>query len=194
MRLRRTVCAHSHNDSLFSRESALGILVDSLRRHLEKQTQHAEESDLLLSASCLVARTSWELPRVRCKLCKPVLLRVQLVPLPWSQHSDNCHTQSSRPTLPTACSGTAAHFRARLCKRHHRLPGDPIGNAPISRASQLGPVRHRHQGLLVRSSQRVFSSGTFGPSWCVAERPLRPHHPRNLSCRRPQPPWGRYYA
>ena len=35
---------------LFSRESGLGVLVDALRRHLEKQTQSAEESGLLLAA------------------------------------------------------------------------------------------------------------------------------------------------
>ena len=34
-----TACAHSYNDSLFSRESGLGILADAFRRHLEKQTQ-----------------------------------------------------------------------------------------------------------------------------------------------------------
>ena len=91
--------------------------------------------------------------------------------------------------LARRCRGTAAHFRARLCKRHHRLPGDPIGNAPISCASQLGPVRHRHQGLLVRSSQRVFSSGTFGPKLVRCrtpttspppEEPLLPAAPATL--------------
>ena len=53
------------------------------------------------------------------------------------------------------CRGTAAHFRARLCKRNHRLRGDPTGYAPISRSSatQFRPDRGRHQGLLVRSSQ-----------------------------------------
>ena len=35
---------------LFSRESGLGVPVDALRRHLEKQTQSAQESELLLAA------------------------------------------------------------------------------------------------------------------------------------------------
>jgi chromosome segregation ATPase len=35
---------------LFSRESGLGVLVDALRRHLEKQTQSAQDADLLLAA------------------------------------------------------------------------------------------------------------------------------------------------
>lgn len=63
------------------------------------------------------------------------------------------------------CRGTAAHFRARLCKRHHRLRGDPTGYAPISRSSaaQLGPVHRRHQGLLVRSSQRRLSCRHIWP-------------------------------
>lgn len=57
--------------------------------------------------------------------------------------------------LARRCRGTAAHFHARLCKRHHRLRGDPTGYAPISRSSatQFRPDRGRHQGLLVRSSQ-----------------------------------------
>ena len=35
---------------LFSRESGLGVFVDALRRHLEKQTQSAQDADLLLAA------------------------------------------------------------------------------------------------------------------------------------------------
>jgi hypothetical protein len=35
---------------LFLRESGLAVLVDALRRHLEKQTQSTEESELLLAA------------------------------------------------------------------------------------------------------------------------------------------------
>jgi hypothetical protein len=34
---------------LFLPESGLGVLVDALRRHLEKQTKSAEESELLLA-------------------------------------------------------------------------------------------------------------------------------------------------
>ncbi|KAN0139102.1 hypothetical protein V8E53_003104 [Lactarius tabidus] len=43
--------------SLFSHESGLAVLVDALRRHLEKQTQSAEESELLLAAESHNART-----------------------------------------------------------------------------------------------------------------------------------------
>ena len=51
-RSQRTTCAplvQRFDMPLFSHDSGMGMLADSLRRHLESQTQSAEESELLLA-------------------------------------------------------------------------------------------------------------------------------------------------
>ena len=143
---------------LFSRESGLGVLVDALRRHLEKQTESADSSALLLTAEVEKrAALSNELETAKGE--------IQALQARSSPVSPACSVVFSATIIQTFCPthaeqssnldiyhysrGTAAYIRACLRQRRHRLRGNPpapLGNTPVSRSARRTAQR-RHTAL-----------------------------------------------
>jgi hypothetical protein len=131
---------------LFSRESGLAVLVDALRRHLEKQAQNAEESELLLAAEVEKrAALSNELETAKGEiqaLQSRTPISVSVLHSLRSQRDVQTIVPShaEQPSfLDSHRRGTAAHLRARLRQRCHRLRGDPpasLGDTPVSRSAR----------------------------------------------------------
>ena len=137
---------------LFSRESGLGVLVDALRRHLEKQTQSAEESGLLLAAEvekraalsneletakgeiqALQARSLPVSPRLQCCTCQRH--HSDIYPMqnsrPTSTYTTTTAVAEPRPTSALAFAKDAAGFVAILQPLWATLP------SPEARATRL---------------------------------------------------------
>ena len=147
---------------LFSRESGLGVLVDALRRHLEKQMQSAQEFELLFAAeaekraamSSELETAQGEIQALRSRSSVSVsVLRFffhRWGP-PWEgQRMLRRLPHAEQPSrVHAAPHGTAARLFNRLCEGRRGLRGDPaaaLGDASVSRSARRTAQR-RHTAL-----------------------------------------------
>ncbi|KAH9009841.1 Up-regulated during septation-domain-containing protein [Lactarius deliciosus] len=140
---------------LFSRESGLAVLVDALQRHLEKQTQSAQEFEGLLTAEVEKrAAMSQELETAKEEI---QTLRTRS---PSSRPSSTQHPSEPRPTSSIAFAKDAAGFVAILQPLWATLP------SPEARASRLSGATRPFRAGNGRSSPslRAGTPGSPGPS------------------------------
>jgi hypothetical protein len=143
---------------LFSRESGLGVLVDALRRHLEKHMQNAQESEDLLAEEVEKRATmsrELETAKEEIQALRIVSLRFFMghTMFRWLPHAE----QPSRVDAP---HGTAAHLFDRLREGRHGLRGDPpapLGDAPVPRSARRTAQR-RHAALPRRQRANITQS------------------------------------
>ncbi|KAH9022188.1 Up-regulated during septation-domain-containing protein [Lactarius hengduanensis] len=140
---------------LFSRESGLAVLVDALQRHLEKQTQSAQEFEGLLTAEVEKrAAMSQELETAKEEI---QTLRTRS---PSSRPSSTQHPSEPRPTSSIAFAKDAAGFVAILQPLWATLP------SPEARAARLSGATRPFRAGNGRSSPslRAGTPGSPGPS------------------------------
>ncbi|KAH8989745.1 Up-regulated during septation-domain-containing protein [Lactarius akahatsu] len=140
---------------LFSRESGLGVLVDALQRHLEKQTQSAQEFEGLLTAEVEKrAAMSQELETAKEEI---QTLRTRS---PSSRPSSTQHPSEPRPTSSITFAKDAAGFVAILQPLWATLP------SPEARAARLSGATRPFRAGNGRSSPslRAGTPGSPGPS------------------------------
>ena len=162
---------------LFSRESGLGVLVDALRRHLEKQTQSAEESALLLTAEvekraalsheletakgeiqALLARSSPVSPSLQCCVVSDnhsdILSHarrtvVQPRHIPPQSRNRGPHLRSPSLKTPQA-SWRSSNLSGRHCRLQKRAPHGSVAPHGPSAPAAAG---HRPWGMSVLAHQ-----------------------------------------
>ncbi|KAH8988708.1 hypothetical protein EDB86DRAFT_2945634 [Lactarius hatsudake] len=157
---------------LFSRESGLAVLVDAMQRHLEKQTQSAQEFEGLLTAEVEKrAAMSQELETAK-------------------EEIQTLRTRSPPSLVDAAPLRTATHLFDRLREGRHGLRGDPaapLGDAPVSRSARRTAQR-RHAALPRRQRAIIAQSA------CGYPRQPRPINQRPGRARAQEPlyPWRRW--
>lgn len=141
---------------LFSRESGPGVLIDALRRHLEKQTESVRESERLLVVEVEKrAAMSHELETAKGEI---QALRTRS-PVSSSRPAST-HPTEPRPASPIAFAKDAAGFVAVLQPLWATLP------SPEARATRLsGATRPFRAGSGRTSpSRRAGTPGSPGPN------------------------------
>ncbi|KAH9174506.1 Up-regulated during septation-domain-containing protein [Lactarius sanguifluus] len=137
---------------LFSRESGLGVLVDALQRHLEKQTQSAQEFEGLLAAE--VEKRAAMLQELETA---KETLRTRS---PSSRPASTQHPSEPRPTSSIAFAKDATGFVAILQPLWATLP------SPEARAARLSGATRPFRAGNGRTSPslRAGTPGSPGPS------------------------------
>ncbi|KAH9055308.1 Up-regulated during septation-domain-containing protein [Lactarius vividus] len=142
---------------LFSRESGLAVLVDALQRHLEKQTQSAQEFEGLLAAEVEKrAAMSQELDTAKGEI---QTLRTRS-PVSSSRPASTQHPSEPRPASSIAFAKDATGFVAILQPLWATLPSPEVRAARLSGATRP----FRAGGGRTSPSLRAGTPGSPGPS------------------------------
>ena len=164
---------------LFSRESGLGVLVDALRRYLEKQTQSAQEAENLLAEEVerrAAMSSELETAKEEIQALRTVSLRflrparnVQTVCPTQSSRPVSTHASELRPASSIAFAKDATGFVAILQPLWATLP------SPEARAARLSGAARPFRAGSGRTSPslRAGTPNSPGPNVSISDMDVR---------------------